>query len=60
MEATDPKEHLSFIKLKINQEFLEHFDFHIVEKEQLCDVDREKYWILEDTGHGTGSLKCME
>ena len=60
MEAHSRDRGWSFIKLSINQEFLEHFEFQLISEEQISDIDKSRYWILEDTGHGTKSLKCLE
>ena len=60
MEAHSGDRGWSFIKLSINQEFLEHFEFQLISEEQIADIDKSRYWILEDTGYGTKSLKCLE
>ena len=60
MEAHSGDRGWSFIKLSINQEFLEHFEFQLISEEQIDDIDKSRYWILEDTGHGTKSLECLE
>ena len=60
MEAHSRDRGWSFIKLSINQEFLEHFEFQLISEEQIADIDKSRYWILKDTGHGTKSLKSLE
>lgn len=60
MEAHSGDRGWNFIKLSINQEFLEHFEFQLISEEQIADIDKSGYWILEDIGHGTKSLKCLE
>ena len=60
MEAHSGDRGWSFIKLSINQEFLEYFEFQLISEEQIDDIDKSRYWILEDTGHGTKSLECLE
>ena len=49
----------NFIKFSVNQAFLSYFDFHLIDPSQACDVDTSKYWILQDMGHGSKSLRCL-
>lgn len=59
MEVYSQEKGWQFVKMAINQEFLEYFEFRIIDEEQIKDYDKSKYWIIKDTGHGQGSLKCI-
>lgn len=58
MEAYSRESQWNFIKFSVNQAFLSYFDFHLIDPSQACDVDTSKYWILQDMGHGSKSLRC--
>lgn len=46
----------TFIKLQIKTEYIEYFDFKVILKSEVMQLnEREKYWILEDCGHGLES-----
>ena len=59
MEVYSQEKGWQFVKMAINQEFLEYFEFRLIDEEQIKDYDKSKYWIIKDTGHGQGSLKCI-
>ena len=59
MEAYSRESQWNFIKFSVNQAFLSYFDFHLIDPSQACDVDTSKYWILQDMGHGSKSLRCL-
>jgi hypothetical protein len=44
----------------IDDEFISKFDIRLIDVNEIDAVDREKYWIMKDYGHGVGSLKCVE
>lgn len=41
----------NYVKLGMNQDYLEKFDFHLIEENQIEEF-KESYWVLEDCGHG--------
>ena len=41
----------NYVKLGMNQEYLEEFDFKLIEKNQMEEY-KEMYWVMEDCGHG--------
>jgi hypothetical protein len=49
----------NFIKLTIDNDFIAKYDIKLIDVKDANSVDREKYWIIKDTGHGVGSLKCI-
>lgn len=59
MEAYSRESQWNFIKFSVNQAFLSYFDFHLIDPSQACDVNTSKYWILQDMGHGSKSLRCL-
>ncbi len=50
----------NFIKLTIDNDFIEKFDIRLIEADEKDSIDRENYWIIEDHGHGVGSFCCVE
>lgn len=48
----------NFIKLKINQDFLEANDIKLVTAEEEKAIDQDQYWVIKDNGHGEASLVC--
>ena len=59
MEVYSQEKGWQFVKMAINQDFLEYFEFRIIDEKQIKDYDKSKYWIIKDMGHGQGSLKCV-
>lgn len=59
MEVYSQEKGWQFVKMAINQDFLEYFEFRIIDEKQIKDYDKSKYWIIKDMGHGQGSLKCI-
>lgn len=59
MEVYSQEKGWQFVKMAINQDFLEYFEIRIIDEEQIKDYDKSKYWIIKDMGHGQGSLKCI-
>jgi len=59
MDAHSKDRGWNFIKFSINESFLEHFDFRIIDKSEIQQIDQEKYWILDDTGAGKDSFKIL-
>jgi hypothetical protein len=60
MTAVSSERGWEFIKLMIDNDFISKFDIHLIDVNEMDAVDREKYWIIKDNGHGEGSLKCVE
>ncbi len=50
----------NFIKLMIDNDFIEKFDIRLIEAEKKDSIDRDNYWLIEDNGHGVGSICCLE
>lgn len=50
----------NFIKLMIDNEFIAKYDIRLIDANEIDSVDREKYWIIKDNGHGVGSICCVE
>lgn len=59
MDAHSKDRGWNFIKFSINESFLKHFDFRIIDKSEIQRIDQEKYWILNDTGAGKKSWKIL-
>jgi hypothetical protein len=60
MTAVSSQRGWKFIKLMIDDEFISKFDIRLIDVNEMDAVDREKYWIMKDHGHGVGSLRCVE
>lgn len=41
-----------FVKLKMNKEFIEHYDIKLIDETNLKDYESSTYTILKDVGHG--------
>lgn len=50
----------NFIKLMIDNDFIEKYDIKLINADEIESVDKEKYWIIKDNGHGVGSICCLE
>ena len=42
----------SYIKLQINSDYIEYFDFQLIDESEVANKENSEYWILEDCGHG--------
>ena len=50
----------NFIKLMIDNDFIAKYDIKLIDADEIESVDKEKYWIIKDNGHGVGSICCLE
>ena len=50
----------NFIKLIIDNDFIAKYDIKLIDVDEIESVDKEKYWIIKDNGHGVGSICCIE
>ena len=50
----------NFIKLIIDNDFIAKYDIKLINADEIESVDKEKYWIIKDNGHGVGSICCLE
>lgn len=50
----------NFIKLTIDNDFIAKYDIKLIDADEIESVDKEKYWIIKDNGHGVGSICCLE
>lgn len=50
----------NFIKLTIDNDFIAKYDIKLIDADEIDSVDKEKYWIIKDNGHGVGSICCLE
>ena len=50
----------NFIKLMIDNDFIAKYDIKLINADEIESVDKEKYWIIKDNGHGVGSICCLE
>ena len=50
----------NFIKLIIDNDFIAKYDIKLIDADEIESVDKEKYWIIKDNGHGVGSICCLE
>ncbi len=50
----------NFIKLIIDNDFIAKYDIKLIDVDEIESVDKEKYWIIKDNGHGVGSICCLE
>lgn len=60
MTAMSGERGWNFIKLKIDDDFIAKYDIKLIDSNKIDSVDREKYWIIKDTGHGVGSICSVE
>jgi hypothetical protein len=58
MTAISSQRGWKFIKLLIDDDFISKFDIRLIDVNEIDAVDREKYWIMKDCGHGVGNLRC--
>ena len=49
----------NFIKLMIDNDFIAKYDIKLIDADEIESVDKEKYWIIKDNGHGVGSICCL-
>lgn len=50
----------NFIKFMIDNDFIAKYDIKLINADEIESVDKEKYWIIKDNGHGVGSICCLE
>lgn len=50
----------NFIKYMIDNDFIAKYDIKLIDAEKKESVDKEKYWIIKDNGHGVGTICCLE
>lgn len=50
----------NFIKLMIDNDLIAKYDIKLIDADEIESVDKEKYWIIKDNGHGVGSICCLE
>lgn len=50
----------NFIKLMIDNDFIAKYDIKLIDAIAIDSVDRDKYFIIKDNGHGVGSVCCIE
>ena len=58
MTAMSGERGWNFIKLKIDDDFIAKYDIKLIDADEIDSLDREKYWIIKDTGHGVESICC--
>lgn len=50
----------NFIKLMIDNDFIEEHDIRLIDDAAIDSIDRDKYFIIKDNGHGAGSICCID
>lgn len=50
----------NFIKLMIDNDFIEEHDIRLIDDAAIDSIDRDKYFIIKDNGHGDGSICCID
>lgn len=50
----------NYIKFMIDNDFIAKYDIKLIDADEIESVDKEKYWIIKDNGHGVGSICCLE
>lgn len=60
MTATSGDRGWNFIKLMIDNDFIEKYDISLIDATAIDSVDRDEYFIIKDNGHGVGSICCLE
>ena len=60
MKAMSGDRGWNFIKLMIDNDFIAKYDIRLIDADEIESVDKEKYWIIKDNGHGVGSICCLE
>ena len=50
----------NFIKYMIDNDFIAKYDIKLIDADEIESVDKEKYWIIKDNGHGVESICCLE
>jgi len=57
--SADSNQGGNFIKMSIAAEFIETYEIALIDAANVKLVDKNLYWIMQDTGHGEASLECM-
>ena len=60
MAAKSGERGWNFIKLMIDDDFIAKYDIKLIDADEIDSIDKEKYWIIKDKGHGVGSICCVE
>ena len=50
----------NFIKFRIDDDFIKKHDIRLIDDAAIDSVDRDKYFIIKDNGHGVGSICCID
>ena len=50
----------NFIKLMIDNDFIAKYDIRLIDAAAIDSIDRDKYFVIKDNGHGVGSICCLE
>lgn len=50
----------NFIKLMLDNDFIAKYDISLIDVTAIESIDRDKYWIIKDNGHGVGSICWVE
>ena len=50
----------NFIKLMIDNDFIAKYDIRLIDAAAIDSIDKDKYFIIKDNGHGVGSVCCLE
>ncbi len=50
----------NFIKLMIDNDFIAKYDIRLIDAAAIDSIDKDKYFIIKDNGHGVGSICCLE
>ena len=49
----------NFIKLMIDNDFIAKYDIRLIDAAAIDSIDKDKYFIIKDNGHGVGSICCL-
>ena len=50
----------NFIKLMIDNDFITRYGIQLIDSSAIDSIDKDKYWIIKDGGHGPKSIFCVE
>lgn len=50
----------NFIKLMIDNDFIAKYDIRLIDAAAIDSIDKDKYFIIKDNGHGVGSICCID
>ena len=49
----------NIIKLMIDNDFIAKYDIRLIDAAAIDSIDKDKYFIIKDNGHGVGSICCL-